>query len=78
MHSKETSIPVKSNDLCGYLSNIFSVLLPSFQTTYLVCLLPMCRHSDMDSSMVFSSALFCILLSSHFKPYAYVLGKTFL
>lgn len=32
MHSKETSAPVKSNDLCGSLSNIFSGLLPSFQT----------------------------------------------
>uniref|UniRef100_A0A8C0HYS9 Helicase C-terminal domain-containing protein n=1 Tax=Balaenoptera musculus TaxID=9771 RepID=A0A8C0HYS9_BALMU len=32
MHSKETSTPIRSNDLCGSLSNCFSVLLPTIRS----------------------------------------------
>lgn len=76
--SKEILFPVRSHDLRGSLGNFFfqsyySDFKPFISSS--VRLPSMCHQSRIDSGMVFSSALFHILLPFHLKLYTYVFGK---
>lgn len=78
MSSKEILFPVRSHGLCGSLGNFFfqsyySGFKPFISSS--LYLPSMCHQSHIDSGMVFSLALFHILLPFHLKPYT-CFGKT--